>query len=184
MVGKVAPKARVTGLLVMCAALAAAAIGVTTMVAPADTAPPGSTALVGGLTASVSDAGWLGMDHDMSTTASGYQMPPAMMPGMPAAGDDRLSVVVTMVNTSDATIAFRPVGEFTLHAGPAATRVAAYGGTFGDLPRLGAGAAITGTLFFDLPPTALDSAAAWLDWSRSGGAARLSIPDAAMTMKH
>jgi hypothetical protein len=180
---KVPPKARIAGLLVMMAALAASAIGVATMIAPATAGPAESSARVGGLTASVGAVGWLGMDHDMSTTASGYQMPPAMMPGMPASGDDRLSVAVTLVNTGADTVTFHPVTEFTLHAGPAATKVAVYGGTFGELPRLGPGAAITGTLFFDLPPTSLGSAA-WLDWSRQGGAARLSVPDAAMTMDH
>ncbi|MFC0540583.1 DUF4352 domain-containing protein [Kutzneria chonburiensis] len=178
---KVPPKARIAGLLVMTAALAAAAIGVSAMVGPAG--PAESSARVGGLTASVGDTGWLGMDHDMSTTASGYQMPPAMMPGMPASGDDRLSVAVTVVNTGTDTVTFHPATEFTLHAGPAATDVAVYGGTFGELPRLGPGAAITGTLFFDLPPASLDRTA-WLDWNRPGGAARLSIPDAAMTMNH
>jgi len=184
MVGTLPVKARIAGLLVMLTALAAAAIGVGSMIVSPGAAPTESTALLGRLTASVGDAGWLGMDHDMSTTASGYEMPPAMMPGMPATGDDRLSIAVTLVNTDSGTVTLHPVNEFTLHAGPSATKVAAYGGTFGELPRLGPGAAVTGTLFFDLPPSQLDSAGAWLDWSRDGGSARLSIPDAAMNMQH
>jgi hypothetical protein len=184
MVGRLPVKARIAGLLLMLATLAAAAIGVGAMAAGTGAAPAASTGRVGRLTASVGDAGWLGMDHDMSTTASGYQMPPAMMPGMPAAGDDRLSVAVTLVNTGPDTVILHPVDEFTLHAGPAATKVAAYGGTFGELPRLGPGAAVSGSLFFDLPPSQLDSAGAWLDWSRDGGSVRLSIPDAAMHMQH
>jgi hypothetical protein len=183
MVGRLPAKARIAGLLLMLAALAAAAIGVSAMAA-SPPAPAGSTAAVGRLTASVGDTGWLGMDHDMSTTASGYEMPPAMMPGMPADGDDRLSIAVTLVNTGPDTVTLRPVTEFTLHAGPSATKVAAYGGTFGELPRLGPGAEVAGALFFDLPPAELDSTGAWLDWSRDGGSARLSIPDAAMNMNH
>jgi len=184
MVGRLPVKARIAGLLLMLAALAAASIGVSAMAASPGAAPVETTAQVGRLTASVGDTGWLGMDHDMSTTASGYQMPPAMMPGMPATGDDRLSVAVTLVNSGPDTVTLHPVDEFTLHAGPSATKVPAYGGTFGELPRLGPGAAVSGVLFFDLPPAQLDSTGAWLDWSRAGGSARLSIPDAAMTMNH
>jgi hypothetical protein len=131
---------------------------------------------VDSLTASVIAAGWTSMDHDMSSDAPGYQMPPAMMPGMPENGDQRLSVTVTVVNTSDDTRPLRPDKEFALHAGKENKQWAPHSDTFGDLPRLAPHNAVEGILFFDLPPAQLTGATAWIEWTHGDSANRLTIP--------
>lgn len=150
---------------------------------PTPEGPPAPVAAAGELRAEVGEATWLGMDHDMSTTASGYQMPPAMMPGMPATGEDRLSIALTLVNTGGRTLPIDPAGEFTLHAGPGQPDKPLYGTTFGELPRLGAGSAVAGTLMFDLPPADL-AAAAWIAWDHDGSHTRLAVPEPASPHAH
>lgn len=163
--------------LVVLVALAVATIGVVRLVASPDGHPvTDSQASVDSLTAQVTAAGWTTMDHDMSGDAPGYQMPPAMMPGMPENGDQRLAVSVTVVNTSDDTRPLRPGKEFALHVGAEGRQVAAHSDTFGDLPRLAPGNAINGILFFDLPPDDLAGSPAWLEWTHGNAANRLTIP--------
>jgi hypothetical protein len=138
-------------------------------------ARPGAGAVVSaslsGLTASVGSADWVMMDHDMSSTAPGYQMPPAMMPGMPAEGQQRLEVSVTVVNTTKETRPVKPGKEFLLRTDSAGEPLAAHSDTFGELPRLAPGSAVTGVLYFDLPP----HSPAWLEWTHEGATVRLAI---------
>src|SRR5690242_8057167 len=104
--------------LVLVAAVAVTAVGVPRLVASLATPVTVSTqATVDSLNTRVSKADWTDMDHDMSSDAPGYQMPPAMMPGMPTDGEQRLSVTVTVVNTSDDTRLLRPGKEFALRTG-------------------------------------------------------------------
>jgi hypothetical protein len=168
---------RVKIAIVVLTALVVAVIGVVRLAASSDApAEAAGQASVDSLTASVTAAGWTSMDHDMSADATGYQMPPAMMPGMPENGDQRLSVTVTVVNTSDETRPLRPDKEFALHAGKENKQWAPHSDTFGDLPRLAPRNAVEGVLFFDLPAAQLTGAAAWIEWTHQGSTNRLTIP--------
>lgn len=167
---------RMRTVLVALAALAVATVGVVKLTASLATpATAASQATVDGLTAQVTTADWTGMDHDMSGDAPGYQMPPAMMPGMPDNGDQRLAVSVTVVNTSDGTRPFRPGEEFALRAGDD-DQWTPHSDTFGELPRLAPHNAITGILFFDVPPAALTQFPVWVEWTHGDTANRLIIP--------
>jgi hypothetical protein len=159
--------------LVVVAALAVAAVGVVGLGASQD-APAARQADVDSLNARITSAGWTSMDHDMSSDAPGYQMPPAMMPGMPENGDQRLAVAVTVVNTSGETKPLRPGEEFALHTD--GRRWAPHSNTFGDLPRLAPRNAVRGILFFDLPPAELTGSPAWIEWTHGDTANRLTIP--------
>lgn len=167
------PSMRIT--LVALAALAVAAVGVGTLAASPDDPGTADQATVDSLTTRITAAHWTAMDHDMSGDAPGYQMPPAMMPGMPENGDQRLAVSVTVVNTSDGTRPLRPGKEFTLHAGKD-RQWTSHSDTFGTLPRLAPHNAVTGILFFDVPPAELTDFPAWIEWTHDGAANRLVIP--------
>ncbi|WP_158882269.1 hypothetical protein [Amycolatopsis anabasis] len=165
--------------MVILAAVAVGLFGVGRLVAVLR-APPravvGAEATHDGVNVRVTAASWTGMDHDMSGTAPGYTMPPAMMPGMPAAGEQRLAVTVTVVNTSDETRPVRPAREFTLRAATGEKGWEPHSHTFGELPRLAAHNALAGTLFFDLPPADLNGSPAWIEWNHEGVVSRLSVP--------
>jgi len=168
------PRMRVV--LVVLAALAVATFGVVWLSAAPAPSVTASQATVDNLTAQVTAAGWTNMDHDMSGDAPGYQMPPAMMPGMPEKGEQRLAISVSVVNTSDGTRPLRPGEEFTLHAGKDGRQWARSSDTFGDLPRLAPRSAVNGVLFFDLPPAELTGSPAWLEWTHGDTTSRLIIP--------
>jgi hypothetical protein len=169
------PRMRIA--IVVLAASAVATIGVVRLAALPDAHSAAATqASVDSLTARVTAAGWTTMDHDMSGDAPGYQMPPAMMPGMPENGDQRLAVSVTVVNTSDETRPLRPGKEFTLRGGKDGRQWAPHSDTFGDLPRLAPRNAVNGILFFDLPPAEMTDSPAWIEWTHGDTANRLTIP--------
>ncbi len=168
---------RVRIVIVVLSALAVATFGVIRLVAAPDASGAAAgEASVDSLTAQITAADWTGMDHDMSGNAPGYQMPPAMMPGMPENGEQRLAVSVTVVNASDETRPLRPSEEFALHAGEAGKQWAPRTHTFGDLPRLAPGNAVKGILYFDLPPAELVDSPAWIEWTHGDTANRLTIP--------
>ncbi|GAB2960531.1 hypothetical protein [Saccharothrix stipae] len=162
--------------IVLLAASAVATVGVVRLAAPDASSAAAAQVVVDGLTARITAAKWAGMDHDMSGDAPGYQMPPAMMPGMPAHGDQRLAVSVTVVNTGDGTRPMRPGEEFALHAGRSGGRWAPHSDTFGELPRLAPGNAVQGVLFFDLPPAEVVDSPVWVEWTHGGAANRLAVP--------
>lgn len=124
----------------------------------------------------VDTAGWVDMDHDMSANAKGYQMPPQMMPGMPEPGKERLAVSLTVTNTGDDTRPVKPIEEFALHATRDGQLIPPHSDSFGELPRLAAHNAVTGVLFFDLPPGDVVDSATWLEWQHGGTRARISVP--------
>jgi hypothetical protein len=171
------PMRKLLAVVIATVASAVTAVGIVRIVITPD-APATAVveATVDSLTARVAAAGWTAMDHDMSGSATGYQMPPAMMPGMPEGDDQRLSVSVTVVNTSDETRLLRPGEEFALRAGKESEPVAPHSDTFGDLPRLAPHNAVTGILFFDLPPAELIGTPAWIEWTHGDTANRLTIP--------
>jgi hypothetical protein len=166
-----------TATFVLAAALAVATLSVIKLVtAQDDPSAVTDQASVDSLTAQVVTAGWTAMDHDMSSDAPGYQMPPAMMPGMPENGDQRLAISIMVVNTSDATRPLRVDKEFALHAGKNGRQWAPHSDTFGDLPRLPSRNAVKGILFFDLPPAELTGSSAWIEWTHGDTTSRLTIP--------
>lgn len=169
------PLPRLQTVVVVLAASAAAATGVLHLLDSPDSPAAASHATVDSLAARIATAGWTSMDHDMSGNAPGYQMPPAMMPGMPENGDQRLAVSVSVVNTSDETRQLRPDEEFVLRAGTKSGQWAPHSDTFGDLPRLAPHNAVTGTLFFDVPPAEFGSPA-WIEWTHGDTTNRLTIP--------
>jgi hypothetical protein len=160
---------------VVLAAVVIATVGVLRLMAAPDTSAAATgQSSVDSLTAQVTAADWTGMDHEM-TPASGYQMPQGMMPGMPEDGEQRLAVKVTVVNTSGDTRPLRPGEEFVLRAGPEGRQWQQYAATFGELARLAPGNAVSGTLFFDLPPEELQPPA-WVEWTHADTAIRLTLP--------
>lgn len=163
--------------VVVVAALAVAAFGAARLFA-ASAAPPAAAdqASLDSLIAQVATAEWANMDHDMSADAPGYQMPPAMMPGMPQGDDQRLAVTVTVANTSDQTRPVKPGKEFILHAGKQGRSWAPHSHTFGDLPRLAPRNEVKGVLFFDLPPAELAEGPAWIEWRHGDATSSLTIP--------
>lgn len=170
-----APRIRLA--VVVVAAMAVAGFGVARLFAALD--PPSAAAgqaSLDSLIAQVTTAEWTKMDHDMSANAPGYQMPPAMMPGMPEGDDQRLAITVTVVNTSDATRPVKPGKEFLLHAGKQGRTWAPHSDTFGDLPRLAPHNEVKGILFFDLPPAELADSPAWIEWRHGDATTSLTIP--------
>jgi hypothetical protein len=169
------PRTRIV--LVIAAALAVAVFGLTRLIAALNV-PAAATAVatVQGVTASVTTVGWVDMDHDMTQNAPGYQMPPAMMPGMPDQGKERLMVDLAMSNDSNDTRPLRPGQEFTLHAGKDGTAIKPQSDSFGELPRLAAHNAVNGVIYFDLPPADLTASPAWIEWAHGGTTTRLSLP--------
>lgn len=138
--------------------------------------PPTNTATLGGLTASLGDAGWLSMDgHDMNNQG-GYQMPSQMMPGAPAGDDMRFGVPLTLVNTSDKPRQFNLPEEFFLHGGRNTLPRPLHSDTFGRLPRLTPGNAIDGTIYFDTVVPGPGDPPLYLQWERDGDTAILAIP--------
>jgi len=169
--------ARTRIVLVVLAALAVAIFGLVRVVdslgAEAEASPVGR---LDNLSAQVVTAGWVDMEHDMTANAPGYQMPPQMMPGMPEEGKERLAVSVTVTNTGTDTRPVRPIEEFALHATKDGQLLPPHSDTFGELPRLAAHNAVSGVLFFDLPPGDVADSATWLEWSHGGTRARISVP--------
>jgi uncharacterized protein DUF4352 len=163
--------------IVILAALSLAIFGVTRLVASLTADPePVQVGSLDSLTAEVTVAGWVDMDHNMSANAPGYQMPPAMMPGMPDQGEERMSVTVTVTNTSDQTRPLHPANEFTLRAAKGDRKWTEHSDDFGELPRLAPHSAVTGVIFFDLPPADVSDSPMWIEWSHSGDSASLSVP--------
>jgi hypothetical protein len=132
------------------------------------------SASLDGLTAAVNEAGWLNMDMPQT---GGYQMPAGMMPGMPAAGDGRLALTVTVVNTTSDTRPLRATDEFSVRTAHDGKRWTAVSASFGDLPRLAPGNGVTGMLYFDLPATDFAGpGTAWVEWHHLGATSALEIP--------
>jgi hypothetical protein len=168
---------RIRLLIIIVAALAVAAFGLLRLFSASDSPRAAAgQATVDSLIAQVNTAEWAKMDHDMSKDAPGYQMPPAMMPGMPQGDDQRLAVTVTVTNTSDQTRPVKPGSEFILHAGNQGRTWAPHSHTFGDLPRLAPRNAVKGVLYFDLPPAELRDGPAWIEWTHGEAASSLTIP--------
>jgi Domain of unknown function (DUF4352) len=176
-IARLSPLAPSAVIAIVVVALAFATVGVGRLAVSFGHSEPqavGRLASISDLTAQVTAVEWARMDHDMSSDAPGYQMPPAMMPGMPTGDDQRLSIDVVITNTSDETRRLRPAEEFVLHTGNG-KQWALHSDTFGDLSRLAPHNAVNGILFFDLPPTELNVSSAWVEWTNGGTTAKLAI---------
>lgn len=114
----------------------------------------------------------------------GYQMPAQMMPGMPPEGQARLTVPVTLRNTTDKVRTFDIPAEFVLRGGAGDKTRELYGDTIGSLPRLAPGNAVTGVLYFDLEPPQPGDPPLYLQWTRSGKTVRLSLSPTGKAVPH
>jgi hypothetical protein len=164
-------------LIIVAVALAVAIFGITRLFAsPSVEAEVSRTGSLDSMTAEVTKAGWVEMDHEMAGDAPGYQMPPGMMPGMPEQGEQRVAVAITIVNTSDQTRQLHPGEEFVLHSARDGKQWTAHSHTFGELPRLAPHSGVAGTLYFDLPPGDVADSDTWVEWTHGNTSARIFVP--------
>jgi len=137
----------------------------------------GSVAALGGLTAEVRSAAWV--DFDMGHVMDGqggFMMPDQMMPGAPTGDEVRLGVTLTLVNTGGHTHRFDLAEEFSLVGGAGSEPALPAADTIGDLSRLGPGAAVDGTVYFDVAVPGDDDPPLYLQWRRDGEAVRILVP--------
>jgi hypothetical protein len=147
--------------------------------------PQAATVAADGVAAQVRVTRWIAHDHNDETgTGPGYQMPLAMMPGMPADGDVRLAVSVTVTNTGTAGRAVDPAAEFTLRNASTKESWRPRADTFDGLARLGSLSAADGVLFFDLPQAKADSGQLYVSWKHAGESARLAVQPGQNTGTH
>jgi hypothetical protein len=120
------------------------------------------------------------MDH----VDPGFQMPGQMMPGAPDGGEVRLGISITLSNTDGETRGFSPVNEFAVTGGSRSEPTALSADTIGALPRLGPGAAVAGTLYFDVEVPSGEDPPLYLLWSRAGEAIRIALPSTGDAPEH
>jgi hypothetical protein len=167
-----APRVRIV--VVVLVAAAAATFGVIRLIdgwtVPSSVGHEGN---LGGLHARIDNASWV----DLADMAKGMApgMPMNQMQNMPKDGDGRVEVKVTVVNATAQTRQFLAAEEFSLRADKGGRRWTPSADTFGDLPRLPPRNAVKGILFFDMPPDELKDTPVWLEWSRDGATAGLSV---------
>jgi hypothetical protein len=135
----------------------------------------GDRATLDGLTTEVHTAGWVELGH-VHDGQGGFLMPDQMMPGAPTGGEVRLGIDVTLSNTASGTRGFNLVEEFTLVGGTTGEPEALSADSIGSLSRLASGAAVRGTLYFDLMVPAEGSPPLYLQWNRDGETVRIAVP--------
>jgi hypothetical protein len=140
------------------------------------TAPIPGVVTIGGLSAQVHRAGWVPMEAHSMDGKSGYAMPAQMMPGAPAHEDMRLGVQLTLVNTDSAPIRFDALREFSIIGGAERAPRGMHSDTLGMLSRLGPGAAVDGTFYFDVKAPSGADAPLRLQWTRDGETVRIEVP--------
>jgi hypothetical protein len=144
--------------------------------------PPETHAALDGMQATVAKAQWLAhedMDPIPATDApvgpAGYQMPAAMMPGMPAEGQSRMMIELNMSNDAGQARALDPETEFILRNEQGETWLTE-GDTFGGFSRLNPSNGVTGAVFFDVPTDGAAQHQWVLEWKRDGRTTRLAVP--------
>lgn len=120
--------------------------------------PSGEPAEAGGLSLSLEATEWL--RHDMEPTS--FPMPASMTTGMPAQGQKRLYVEMTLGNAGDGSPAYTPSEFRLLSEGGASWAPSAASFAEGALRP---GQAMNGGVFFDVPEGESDL---HLVWSRAG----------------
>jgi hypothetical protein len=130
-----------------------------------------SEVTVGGLSLRIQSAEWevIDMGH-----ASGFAMPPSMMPGAPAQGDQRLRLQVELSNRGESP---KPLSgdEFRME-GPGGTNWPVAVDSLG-VSLLNPGLAISGGLHFDLPQKSIRKGdpGLVLVWDRGGKVRRIPV---------
>jgi hypothetical protein len=138
--------------------------------------PQPSAVAADGVRARVVEARWIAHDHNAETgTGPGYQMPLSMMPGMPADGQTRLAVSVTVANTAVSGRPMNPEDEFTLRDAASEESWRPAADTFDGLSRLGSRNAADGVIFFDLPEEKQAEGQLYVDWKHAGRSVRLAL---------
>jgi hypothetical protein len=145
--------------------------------------PPQTHAGLDGMQAAVANAQFLAHDHvdpipaDSSAAGSapGYQMPAAMMPGMPADGQTRMMIQLNLSNEDSQARALDPENEFLLRNERGDTWQTE-GDTFGGFNRLNPQNAVNGAVFFDVPTDGATQHQWVLEWKRGKHTARLAVP--------
>ena len=136
----------------------------------------GSAAALGGLTTEIRAAAWV--DFDMGHVMDGqggFMMPDQMMPGAPTGDEVRLGVTLTLANTDGQTRGFNLAEEFSLVGGAGTEPAAPVADTIGDLSRLGPGAAVDGTVYFDVAVPGDGDPPMYLQWHRDGETVRIPV---------
>lgn len=137
----------------------------------------GETATVNGVTAEIRQAAWVAFDmgHVMDGEG-GFMMPDQMMPDAPSGDEVRLGITLTLSNTSGTTREFNLAGEFSVTGGRTPEPRPISADSIGELPRLAPGAALDGTLYFDLEVPDDDDPPLYLRWTRDGGTVLIEVP--------
>jgi hypothetical protein len=156
-------------------ALTAASLGFLAWQRLAVVAVSTGPATIGGMMVNVGSADWIELDH-VHDGQGGFVMPNQMLPGAPRGDDVRLGISITIANTGSRLQQFSLVEEFTLVGGSRIQPVTLTGDTFGALPRLAPGAAVKGTLYFDLQPPTENDPPLFLRWIRDGDTVRFPVP--------
>jgi hypothetical protein len=134
-------------------------------------------ATVDGINAEIRQAGWI--DFDMGHVMDGqggFMMPDQMMPGTPSGDQVRLGITLTLENTSGSTREFNLAEEFTVSGGRTTDPQPISADSIGELPRLAPGAAVDGTLYFDLEVPVDGDPPLYLRWVRDGGTVLITVP--------
>lgn len=136
---------------------------------------PGATATLGGITTEVREAGWVPLDH-VHDGEGGFLMPDEMMPGAPTGEQVRLGVTLTLSNTDSGTHRFSIAEEFAVTGGVVTEPQPVRADNIGVLPRLAPGAAVDGTIYFDIEVPGEDDPPLYLQWTRDGDTTRIAVP--------
>lgn len=157
-------------LLVVAVAVVAAVVGTDSWLRQrsADAAPL-AVVQSDGVSVTARTADWLDMQHDDGGALGGYQMPAQMMPGAPLGDDMRLGVPINLVNRSGEDRQFAAAKDFTLGGGKDDKAVPVKTATFDAVSRLGAGTAVDGVLYFDLPMPEAGDPPLYLNWTGGDG---------------
>jgi hypothetical protein len=132
-------------------------------------------ATIEGMRVNVGSADWIELDQ-VNDGQGGFVMPNQMLPGAPRGNDVRLGISITIANTGSRLKQFSLFEEFTLVGGSRIQPVILTGDTFGALPRLAPGAAVKGTLYFDLEPPTENDPPLFLRWIRDGDIVKFPVP--------
>jgi len=145
----------------------------------------GRAATLGGITTEIRQAAWVDFDHGhVMDGQGGFMMPDQMMPGAPKSDEVRLGVTLTLANTDGQAHGFSLVEEFSLVGGTVAEPSPPAADTIGGLSRLGPGAAVDGTIYFDVPVPSEQDPPLYLQWRREGEAVRILVPLTEDAPKH
>jgi hypothetical protein len=154
--------------------IAAVGVGVLALMLRERTIAPAEEVTLGGLSLRVVRASWE-QGEDEGQPAQGFQMPPQMMPGAPAPGDQRLKMDVALANRSRNPKTL-DAEEFRIQIPGGASwpvKVDSIGTKL-----LNPGLGLDGALHFDLPLSKIPKGIQALNllWERGGHGVRIAVP--------